>query len=396
MRFEVRVYSDGQITSVFVEAMNQTDAWQQVAAQALRPLSAHAVQNPLSAWLGSKTQRFDLLLLSQELLALLEAGLNVIEVVDTLCERERHDGVRSVLDQVACRLREGHSFSGALDSLPDVFPALFVGIVRSSERTGDVQEALQRFIDYRKRLDNLRNKVISAAIYPALLGVVGLAVALFLGVYVIPRFAVVYQGSGRSLPMASALLMQWGSFAHAHLGTLLIGLVGLLVLMGVGWRNMAARGGPVILLRKLPVIKERIRLYELARLYLVLGMLLDSGLPIVQALSLAEASVPLDQRQALREAAGHIRDGERLSTVFENYGLTSTVGLRLLRVGEESGRLGDMMTRAARFHDEETGRWIERFSRMAEPLLMVAIGLVIGTIVVLLYMPIFDLAGSLR
>ena len=131
-------------------------------------------------------------------------------------------------------------------------------------------------------------------------------------------------------------------------------------------------------------------------LYLTLGMLLDSGLPIMQALALADASLPAHQRLAVQTATALIRGGEKLSASFARAGLTTSVGLRMMRIGEESGRLGEMMARAARFHDDETARWIDRFSRVAEPLLMVAIGLVIGTLVVLLYMPVFDLAGSFR
>lgn len=396
MRFEVRAYADGQITSVVVEAVNQADALQQVAAKAFRPLSAQAISTPVAQWFGASAHKFGLLLFSQELLALLEAGLSIIEALETLSEREKSAQTRSILDQLASRLREGKSFSGALESIPEVFPALFVGMIRSSERTGKVQEALQRFIDYRQRVEGLRNKMISAALYPALLVVVGLAVSLFLGIYVIPRFAVVYQGSGRSLPTASALLMQWGSFANAHLGLLLAGLGIFVIALVLGWRHLMARGGPIILFARLPLVREPIQIYELARLYLTLGMLLDSGLPIVQALALAEESVPDHQQSALQEAAAIIRNGERLSVAFERCGLITAVGLRMIKIGEESGKLGEMMARAARFHDEETGRWIDRFSKVAEPVLMVGIGLVIGTIVVLLYMPVFDLAGSLR
>jgi general secretion pathway protein F len=293
-------------------------------------------------------------------------------------------------------LREGKSFAGSLETLPEVFPGLLIGIVRSAERTGNLPEALQRYIDYRRRVDGLRTKVVNAAIYPSLLMLVAVAVTLFLGGYVVPRFAAVYKGTGRPLPWASQLLLDWGSFAGNHAWALL-GALGVLGVLGVvGIRSLMRRGGFAHLIRTLPVLADQARIYELSRLYLTLGMLLDSGLPVMPALALAETALPSLLRNALQQAGARIRTGERLSAAFEHGGLATAVGLRMLQVGEESGRLGEMMTRTARFHDEETGRWIERFSRAAEPTLMVAIGLVIGTIVVLLYMPIFDLAGSLR
>lgn len=396
MQFEVRTYQDGQINSIIVDAVSLADAQRQIAARALRSVGIRPLGVSARRWLKHAPGRFELLLFSQELLALLEAGLAIIEALDTLAERERSGETRSILAQLAARLREGKSLSAALETVPEVFPSLFVGIVRSSERTGDLPEALGRYIGYRTRLDALRGKVISAAIYPSLLLIVGITVTLFLGGYVVPRFATVYHGTGRSLPWASQLLMDWGNFANSHLSWLLSGFFVLIVAVVAALRVASRHGGVTAFLRALPVLSERLCIYELSRLYLTLGMLLDSGLPIMHALELAEESLPAHQRATMRSASTAIRQGIRMSTVFEQTGLATRVGLRMMRIGEESGRLGEMMTRAARFHDEETARWIERFSRAAEPLMMVAIGLVVGTIVVLLYMPIFDLAGSLQ
>lgn len=395
MRFEVRALSDGKISSIVVDALSPADASRQVAAKALKPLSVNALSSASGVSL-SRGKGFESLLFSQELLALLEAGLSIIESVDTLIDREQRAGTKSILERLAECLREGKSFSGALESVPEAFPQLFVGIVRASERTGNLPEALHRYINYRKRAEVLRSKVISAAIYPIILLVVGVAVTLFLGGYVIPKFAVVYQGSGRSLPLASALLLQWGAFVHLHAQGLVLGGAGVIVVLAMAARYLLARHGIGGLIKHMPVLAEQFRIYELARLYLTLGMLLDSGLPITQALTLAGASATSEQSHALAAATTSIRHGERLSKAFSQAGLVTTVGLRMLRIGEESGRLGEMMTRAARFHDDETTRHIEQFSKVAEPALMIGIGLVVGTIVVLLYMPIFDLAGSLK
>ena len=396
MQFEVRVFRDGQIASIVINALNSDDACRQAEAQALRPISAQPLRSQVAAARAPRARRFDLLLFCQELLALLEAGLVIIEAIDTLSERERSGDTRSVLGQLARRLREGQSFSGALDGIPEAFPALFIGIVRSSERTGDLQPALERYIDYRTRLDALRSKLVSAAIYPSLLLIVGIIVTLFLGGYVVPRFASVYQGTGRPLPWASALLLEWGKFANAHLTELLVGASVTAVGVTFAIRTLLRRGGWSVIVPHLPIISGHLRIYELSRLYLTLGMLLDSGLPIMTSLTLAQSSLPAHHRAPIDRACQLIRQGERFSQVFDRQQLTTPVGLRMMQVGEESGRLGDMLTRAARFHDGEIARWLDRFTRTAEPVLMIAIGLVVGTIVILLYMPIFDLAGSLQ
>ena len=134
----------------------------------------------------------------------------------------------------------------------------------------------------------------------------------------------------------------------------------------------------------------------MTRLYLTLGMLLEGGLPITQALALARGTLGGSQSSVLDGATREIVNGESLSDAFERAGLTTPVAARFMRVGERSGRLGEMLNRSARYYDGEISRWIERFTRTFEPLLMTAIGVVVGLIVVMLYMPIFDLAGSFQ
>jgi general secretion pathway protein F len=149
------------------------------------------------------------------------------------------------------------------------------------------------------------------------------------------------------------------------------------------------------MLGRLPAIGERVRIYELSRLYLTLGMLAEGGITIVVAIETVGPMVSPSVRQALGAAAAMIRDGRPLSESFEANGLTTPISLRMLRVGERTGEMGPMLTQSAAFYDGEISRWIDRFTRTFEPLLMAAIGLVVGAIVILLYMPIFDLAGDM-
>lgn len=146
----------------------------------------------------------------------------------------------------------------------------------------------------------------------------------------------------------------------------------------------------------LPGARPRLEILELSRLYLTLGMLLEGGIAVQQALKLSGAVVDAQRQPALDAVRGAVESGDSLSVALERYGLSTPVALRLLRVGEQSGQLGHMLTRTAAFYEGETTRWIERFTKAFEPVLMAAIGLVIGLIVILLYMPVFDLAGSLQ
>jgi general secretion pathway protein F len=241
----------------------------------------------------------------------------------------------------------------------------------------------------------LRSKVLSALIYPAILLLVGGTVIAFLLGFVVPRFATVYRGTGRQLPLLSNLMLEWGSFVSAHrwgLAALAIALAGFVTaVVAQGLRN----GGLERLSATLPGIGRRVQLFRLSRLYLTVGTLLNGGMPAVPALLLCQGVAGPDLANRLVAAVDALRRGSSISGALVEQHLTTAVSLRLLRAGEGTGRIGDIFIRAGRYHDNELGRWIDRFSKAFEPLLMAFIGLVVGAIVILLYLPIFDLAGSI-
>ncbi|MBL0420152.1 type II secretion system F family protein [Ramlibacter sp. AW1] len=382
-----------QIHVLHLEAADDAEALRQLHDKGLLPL---AVRRRRGFGPARRPAQLDLLLFAQELLALVAAGLSISEALDALVEKEAQPARRQVLEGVIDQLRQGHRLSAALAAQPAVFPPLFVGLIASSEGTSDLPQALGRYIGYQIRQAALRHKLASAAVYPAILLVVGMAVSAFLLGYVVPRFAAVLAGSGHDLPWASRVLMQWGQFASMHAGSLITATLMVVALVTTGVARVVRRAGWGRLLAGIPGAAPHVRSMILARLYLTLGMLLEGGIPLVRALQLCESVMPQRDHARIREARSAVRNGQPLSIAFEGHSLTTPVALRLLRVGERSGQLGALLTRAAIFQEEEATRWIDRFSRAFEPLLMTAIGLVIGLIVILLYMPVFELAGSLQ
>lgn len=394
MQYEVKALSsDNKIIALVVDAQDENDARRQLEARGLhatRLVPQRSLRLPSASRGG-----LSLVLFSQELLALLTAGLSIVEGLEALLEREGGGRLRGVLERLLAGLREGKRFSNLLAEQPDAFPPLYVGIVRAAEGTSDLPRSLQRYVDYQSRIDTVRNKLISSAIYPCILLVVGGGVAGFLIAYVVPRFATIYEGTGRSLPWMSQALLDWGTFAASHGLALLAGAVTVAVAGGMLLRAAIARAGLVTLLGRIPLLGPHLRIYQLSRLYLTLGMLLEGGIPIVAAMETAGGTISPALRERLSQARAAVQAGATLSSAFDAEELTTPISLRMLRVGERSGEMGNMLTKSAAFYDGEISRWIDRFTRLFEPLLMSAIGLVVGTIVILLYMPIFDLAGSL-
>ncbi|MDO9219901.1 MAG: type II secretion system F family protein [Thiobacillus sp.] len=394
MRYRVKALRPGSgVTALTVEALDESEVTARLQREGAQVISITAERG---GWLAARRARFPLLLFTQELIALLDAGLTLTEALETLAEKESRPESRQLIDRLLNTMREGRPFSAALAAQAEAFPPLYAATVRAAESTGDLSPALARYVGYQNQIDTVKKKVLSASIYPMLLVGVGTLVIGFLLAYVVPRFATVYADSGRDLPWMSQMLLRWGEMVEAHGGWIALGVVGFIASIVLALAQPATRAALTRLAWRTPAIGEHLRTFELARFYRSLGMLLVGGIPIVPALGMVSSLLSAHLRMGATTAADAMRRGETISAAFARGELTTPVAARLLRVGEKSGRMGEMMERIAIFHDEEMARWVDWFTRLFEPLLMVFIGLTIGLIVVLLYMPIFELAGSIE
>jgi len=391
MQFTVKAVGAEGLVSLSLEAPDPADARRQAAKRGYAVLKVRARRVSV---LGAR--RFPLVLFTQELLALLNAGLGVVEALQGLADKHQDAGAGEIVRKVLNSLYQGLPLSKAIEAMPEAFPPIYVEIVRASEKTSNLPQALSRFVAYQQRLHAVRAKLVNASIYPVLLLGVGVIVTLFLIGYVVPRFSAVYVDLNRDLPFFSRLLLGWGDLLNRYAGIVAA------VALAAGGGAAAALARPDLrrrvanMLWKLPVIGERLRVFHLARFYWTLGMLLRGGIPAVPALEMAGGLLGFVSRESLTLVIGDVREGKPLSQAMERRGLTTPIALRLLRVGERSGDFGGAMEHIASFYDEELTRSVDLLTRLFEPLLMCAIGLVIGAIVLLMYMPIFDLAGSLQ
>ena len=393
MYYRVKACSaTGAIVDLELEATDLESAQRQIAASALRVLSIRASRR--GGLPGLNQHRFPLVLFTQELLALLRAGISIVEALDALSSKAEHGADAAVMGGVLKALYEGAPLSAALERFPQAFPVLYVTSVRASERTGDLVDTLQRYLGYEAQVQAIRQKVISASIYPAVLIVVGSLVTLFLLGYVVPRFSLVYKDVSHDLPFMSRVMLDWGDVVAAH--PLLVIMIPAFSLVGLGLAFNRVRKTEWFRDRlwRLPSVGPRIRLYQLARCYRTIGMLLSGGIALPKAMEMASGLLDENLRGGLEQARALVEEGRSFSDAAALGNLVTPVATRMLRVGERSGQLGDMMEKIAAFFEEEVARSIEWFTKLFEPVLMTVIGLVIGVIVVLLYMPIFNIAGA--
>ncbi|MDG0857285.1 type II secretion system F family protein [Roseateles puraquae] len=371
------------------------DAGSVARALGLPAASLLAIEPVKTAPLAARGGRFPRRQFAQQLAVLLRAGIPLLEALQTLRAQDNPPPVNAALGGIIERVQLGESFSAALRSQPQAFDALFVAVVEASERSGQIEQALFEQASYLAWVEQLRGKLVAAAIYPAMLIVAGTAVVLFLLVFVVPRFAGLLEGVGGELPLASRALIAVGAFSGAHPTALLLITAALVAVPVWAW-TQGLREALLAQLWRLPLIGPRLHLLSLAQLYRCLAMLLLAGVPVVPALSNARGVAAPHLRAALDRATEAVRVGERLSSSLQREGLTTPVSLRMLIVGEHSGELGAMLAQAAGFYDEELSRLSDLVTRLVNPALMLVMGLVIGTVVVLMYLPIFQLVDQVQ
>ena len=391
MRFRVRALgAAASVNEIEVDAADAPAARQLIVDRGLTVMSVA----PLRA--SASRARFPLMLFNQELVALLKAGIPLAEALAALAEKEARPAVHAVVAALGEGLREGRSLSTALEAQPQVFPPLYVASVRAAERTSDLEQALSRYIDYQRQLESIRGKLVAAAIYPALLLLVGGAVMFFLLIFVVPRFAQVFESVGGELPWMSRLLLDWGQLMQAHGGPVGLGLLAALAGLVLVLRRPQTRAVALRLAWRLPRIGERLRLFELARLYRTLGMLLRGGIPAVAAMGMVDGLLSPALRPGLARTIAAVREGQGFAASLQAHGIATPIALRMLAVGERAGNLGEMLERAAEFHEDESARWLDVLTRLAGPLLMLVIAVAVGLILVMLYLPIFQVAESIQ
>lgn len=359
-------------------------------------LQVLSIKLPLQQRLASNTKSaFKLIPFAEELLALQKAGLSISESLKGL-HSKANESQKPVLQGLMQSINQGQTFSGALAKYPDEFPALLRALVQAAEKTSNLPQAIEKFLEYAQQAHLIKRKISNAALYPSLLLLVGGGVLLFLLMYVIPRFAGVYEGLQGDLPWLSEVLLWWGRTMRDHAGWVLLALTAFAYSIYSLISNTANQHKVLQILLRNSRLANMWQGYRLSRLYRALGLLLSGGIPVQTSLAQVEQLLGEHEVQQLKKVSQRISEGEPLSTALAESKLTTEISFQMLTVGERTGSVGDMLTKTAQFLEADTSKAVEAFSRIFEPLLMALIGLIIGVVVVLMYMPIFELANSLQ
>jgi len=396
-QFIIRVGTpDGQIVERHVDATTSRAAEEELRQQGLHVFAAKRGTISLRDFLprsrkGVSTERF--LLFNQELLALVRAGLPILQSFDIMLERQKDARFREILTDVRDKLKSGVSLSDAFASYGEIFPPIYSTSLRAGERSGDLEGVLRRFLKYQKMILALRKKVVSALIYPSILITLSIVMVFIMLTKVIPRFAEFYAGFDAELPAFTRLMIGFATLVNDHvIVALSVAIVGIFLL-----RQWIATGGRIAWDRfklRLPFVGGVLHRLSIMQFTQSLGTLLAGGTPMVPAIEIASQSVAnKDVSSKVFGIVQNVREGEPLWRSLESTGVISDLAVEMIKVGESTGALTEMLANVSEFYDEEIEARLQRMVAAIEPAILVFMGLVVATLLYAFYLPLFQLTS---
>jgi general secretion pathway protein F len=343
-------------------------------------------------WKKKKVRRKDLLVFTQELHTLVKSGFPLDRSLSVLGQLAESEALAEVIQDVLKEVKGGKSFSEGLGKYPEVFPKVFVSMVKAGEAGGMLEEVLHRLVEFLETSENLRSYIVGALIYPALLSLVGLSSVTILTMFVVPRFVSIFHDMGMPLPLPMAILKGISDFLSGYWWFALL----VIILVTVYFQRFRSSAQGRLAwdrwLLRLPLVGAVLRKVEVARFSRTLGTLLHGGVPLLQAMTIVRDIIANQGIATMIEPIRNgIKKGEGISQPMKQSGVFPPLAMHLIEVGEESGKLDTMLVQVADVYDNEVRNGIKNLISFFEPALILVMGIIIGTIVVSMLMAIFSI-----
>ncbi|MCM8800532.1 MAG: type II secretion system F family protein [Candidatus Omnitrophica bacterium] len=380
-----------------IDALNENEAVEKLSQIGYLPISLHLVKEgltpkPAPFRLLGKIKPRQITVFTRQLASLLKAGVPILTSINILKEQSESIPLNNLLKRLHDRLNEGATFSASLEEFPQVFPSLYVAMIRSGEDSGTLTEVLLKIADYRTKQEEILQRLRTALVYPLLMAVVGIATIIFMLTFVMPRLMSIFANLQEELPLPTKLLL-WVSKTLKDWGLWLIIILGMIILMLR--RQAMTESGRLSLARwqlRIPILGGFILKNELARFSRTLELLLKNGLSILKAI---EVAIPVLRnallKQELLKSSKDLQQGGSFGRSLKNSALFPSFMSNLVLVGEESGALADSLAEVAQAYEGDTEETIRIFLSLLEPLLILGMGLIVGFIVIAMLLPIFQI-----
>jgi type IV pilus assembly protein PilC len=338
-----------------------------------------------------------LLLFAQELAALLKAGLPLVQSLDVMLERQKDPVFRRSLETIREKVKSGIALSDAFRAEGSLYPPILSASLIAGERSGNLEGVLRRLVQYLRLTYGLRRKAIAAAVYPMLLFAMMGALLAVMMLFVIPGFKEFYGGMDLELPLLTRVVMAFAVFFRANVFWVVVALVAAWVAFK-GWARRENSGIVMDrLLLSIPYLGGLMRMYSTSQLARTLAALLQGGLPLLNALEVAGASIGnRAMAAAVTGASLQIREGRSLTSALESTGMIDTLTLEMVKVGEQTGALGDMLNAVADFYDEEMETSMAKVLSLVEPILLVFMAFIVAAMLLAFYLPMFEAISGIE
>lgn len=339
----------------------------------------------------------DFLIFNQELIALLKAGLPVVRCFELLLERQKNPVLRRVLGDVRDRVNSGASISEAFAAQGDLFPRLYWTSLKAGEKSGEIESVLRRYLKYQKTVIALTRKVVSTLVYPVILIALSIGLIAILMTYVIPRFAEFFADFEADLPLLTVVVLGVANFLKANILFLLGGFATAGFFASRWFKTASGRQWLDAAVLKVPVVGGIFRRFAITQFTRSLGTLLGGGTPLVPALENAADAIGnrwISRR--ITEVIPKVREGGELWRALDGTGILTDLTIEMIKVGESSGALEEMLSSVSEFYDEEIDVLLARVISFVEPAILVIMGGVIVTILLSVYLPMFRLMSAIK
>ncbi|HWD19936.1 MAG TPA: type II secretion system F family protein [Verrucomicrobiae bacterium] len=385
--------ASGREIRATVEASTEANA---VAALLNRNLLVVSIQEKIAKkgrTGGGSVPLADLVMFTRQLATMIDAGLAMVQSLQTLAEQTENKVMRDLIKDVTSRVESGDGFSEALQKHPKVFSRLYYSMVAAGEKGGLLAEILSRLATYQENTQRLRKKVKSAMMYPTVVTVVAIGITIFLLVKVVPVFGGIYTSMGGKLPAPTQFLVDLSNVLQ-HYFIIFVLVIGSIIF---GWlyyiKTPAGRAFWDARRIKLPIFGHIAHKICLARFARTMASLIRAGVPILEVLAIVQNTVGnVVMENALKTASNDIEKGEGISTALAKHPVFPTMIIRMMAAGEQTGKIDAMLERVADFLDEEIDTILSGLTSLIEPLLIVFLGVVVGGIVICMFLPIFKLS----
>ena len=341
---------------------------------------------------GSGIKAKDRVIFTRQLSTLVKAGLPITQALNTSIEQVNNPKFKTILLKVAASVEGGQSLSSSFAQYPALFNHIFISLVDAGEQSGTLDESLLRLADQQEKEQQILGKVRGALIYPSIVFVVIIGVVLFMVTTVLPQVATFYKELGKSLPTLTSVLLSFSNLLIRFWYLFALLLVALIFGIRVYIKTPAGRKVWDSLKLKVPIFGPLFKKVYAARFTRTLSSLVNSGVPLLRSLKIAGESVDnVVVQKIIDNAAEKVKTGESLSSALEGHDEIVKLVPQMIRVGEESGSLGGMLEKVAKFFEEEVDQTIKNLSGIIEPIMIVFLGLVVLFIVVAVLFPIYSL-----